>query len=123
MHEFAVTKQLLNLVRKTAEENHAEKVTDVYLRIGALRGMINEWIVRYFAFAGKGTITEGAKVHIETVPGSLVCRCGAVTPLSPGDLNAVCCSCGSKELRILTGVEFMLAGIGVSGSTQGEDHV
>ena len=83
MHEFAFTKVIYNRVRAIAEREGAERVTDVHLAIGELRGMINDWVARYFAYVGKGTITEGAEVHIETIPGSVRCEdCGAIAPMS-----------------------------------------
>lgn len=123
MHEFAVTKQLVKCVQQYADENEAEKVTDVYLKIGDLRGMVNDWVVRYFAYASKGTNIEGAKVHIETIPGRLVCQCGALTPLERGNMDAVCCACGGRNLRIINGTEFMLAGIGVVTRNEEDAHV
>ena len=51
MHEFAVTKLLFNEVKLYAEAKNAERVTDVYLAVGDLRGMLNEWVIKYFAYA------------------------------------------------------------------------
>lgn len=114
MHEFAVTKIILQHVQNYAEKNDAGNVTDVYLRIGALRGMINDWVERYFAYASKGTNVEGAKVHIQTVEGSLICSCGTIMPLAANSMPTECCACGGKDLRIRSGTEFDLLSIAIT---------
>ncbi|MEA4858339.1 hydrogenase maturation nickel metallochaperone HypA [Solidesulfovibrio sp.] len=125
MHELAVAKRIARVVVDCARQNRAAGVTDIYLRIGALRGIIGEWVRRYFVYASRGTVAEGALLHIDRVPGSVICRCGAVTPLEPGHLDDVACrECGGTELRLWSGREFTLVGIGVreKGGLENERH-
>lgn len=112
MHEFAVAKQILNHVEKYAEAHNAKKVTDVYLVVGNLRGMVNEWVTRYFAYASKGTVVEGANVHIHNTQGSLLCiQCNNIMYLGPDHMPTSCEKCGSKEIQLRSGMEFRIIGI------------
>jgi len=121
MHEFAVTKLLFNEVKLYAEAKNAERVTDVYLAVGDLRGMLNEWVIKYFAYASKGSIIEGAKVHIQTIPGSVQCQnCGEVLPLTPEYMPTVCPNCGEEKMRMKSGTEFIITGIGIIEKGTGE---
>lgn len=123
MHEFAFTKVIYNRVRAIVEREGAERVTDVHLAIGELRGMINDWVARYFAYVGKGTITEGAEVHIETIPGSVRCEdCGAIAPMSLDDMPDACPKCGGAKLRLKTGNEFLITGIGLVGPESDDEE-
>ncbi len=122
MHELAVAKRIVQWVVEYAEANGAARVTDIYMRIGALRGVIGEWVRRYCIYASRGTLAEGALLHIDRVPGSVMCRCGAVTPLAPGHLDDVACrECGCTELRLWSGREFTLVGICIQEKS-GLDH-
>ncbi len=112
MHEFAISKTILSHVKAYADANNAEKVTEVFLKIGALRGMISEWVERYFAYASKGTNIEGAKVHINVVDGSVICNsCSNIMPIDRGNTPIKCSLCGGYGLKIRSGLEFDLLSI------------
>lgn len=114
MHEFAYTKVIYDRVRYYAEQKNAVRVTDVYLSVGELRAVYNEWVIRYFAYVGKGSITEGAKLHIETIPGTVQCQnCGEIVPVSLECMPSTCPKCGEQKLRFRSGNEFFITGIGI----------
>lgn len=112
MHEFGYVKMIHNRVRAVAEQNNAEAVADVYLDVGELRDLVLEWIERYFNYAGKGTITEGAQIHINMIPGTVRCfNCGAIIPVGKGNYVTKCPTCGGEDLRMNTGKEFEVSRI------------
>ncbi|MCQ2560122.1 MAG: hydrogenase maturation nickel metallochaperone HypA [Clostridia bacterium] len=120
MHELVVTKQILEQVLSYAAENQAQKVLAVHLQIGALRGVVDEWMQRYFNYISRQTIAEGASLKICRIPGSVVCACGVITPIELGHLDEVVCSqCGGTNLRLWTGQEFILTGIEIYGKDEG----
>ena len=68
MHELSVTESILNIVLKHAQENGAEKVLTIGLKIGELSELVGECIQHYFDYLSKGTIAEGAVLEIERAP-------------------------------------------------------
>lgn len=115
MHELVVTKQLLTQVLQYAKANEVLKVTAIHLKVGALRGIVDEWLRRYFAYASQDTLAQGAQLQIQRIPGSVVCPCGVITPIELGHLDeAACQECGNRQtLRLWSGQEFILEGIEV----------
>lgn len=68
MHEMHLVKNLLSDLLKHANEQQAEKITKVYLRMGEFTE-INEEIVRFFfAENSKGSVAEAAELIIEKSP-------------------------------------------------------
>lgn len=68
MHEMHLIKNLLSDLLKHANEQQAEKITKVYLRMGEFTE-INEEIVRFFFTENsKGSVAEAAELIIEKSP-------------------------------------------------------
>lgn len=122
MHELAVTKQILTHVLDYAEKNEAERVTLIHMQLGRLRGIEYEWLKRYFTFASKGTVAEGAVISVDWIPGGVICQCGIVTPIILGQaLDEIrCMRCNGTKLQLHSGMEFILAEICVASKKGGE---
>lgn len=110
MHELAVTEEILRLAMDIAKKEDASQVTDIYLEIGKLSGIVDESVEFYWKEICKETICKDAVLHFEFVPASLLCRsCDHEFKLEH-DLIP-CPQCGSMDLRIITGEEFLLKSI------------
>jgi len=110
MHELPIVKQILSIVLRHAEENQAKKVTAVVLEIGEMHDLQAEWVERFFTFASRGTIAEGASIKVEKLP--IICHCSKcnenfVLPLRTSD-NLTCSVCGSDKFTPLTGKELFI---------------
>ena len=114
MHELAVTEELLKLVLKYAEENGAQRVVSINLRVGEMRDFTEEWMQRYFDYLSRGTIAEGGKIVLKTIPVKMECNeCNATfgADIRQADIN--CPGCGSARSRVTAGNEFIIESIGV----------
>jgi hydrogenase nickel incorporation protein HypA/HybF len=108
MHEMAVTESILKIVLEHAEMNKADKVATIYLQIGGLSDLEDEWLQRYFTYLSKGTIAGGAKLKIERTP--VVIKCG----VCPGSYevrlgqagNFACPDCGGNNGTLVSGREY-----------------
>lgn len=113
MHEMAITSNIVDVVVKYAENNDAEEVVSVNLVIGELRDIVDELMESCFRYLARGTVAENATVSITKVP--LKARCKECHVVFPADLHKpetlVCPDCGSKDLSIFTGKEFLIEGI------------
>ena len=107
MHELAVTESLLAIVIQSAQENDAQKVTDITLSIGALSSIIDDSVQFYWNHISKGTVAEEATLHFNRIPGALRCLdCG--TEFTLEDELSPCPNCQSINLNIIAGEEFQV---------------
>ncbi len=107
MHELAVTESLLEIVLESARENHARRVTDITLTIGALSSIVDDSVQFYWDHISKDTIAEKAVLHFNRLPATLKClNCDTKFMLT--DELTPCPNCHSINLTILSGEEFQV---------------
>jgi hydrogenase nickel incorporation protein HypA/HybF len=112
MHELATTREILEIVLRHAGRHDVRKVERIFLEIGELSDLEQEWIQRYFDRISRGTVAEAAKIEVEIRPCSFACGdCGTVFPARlPGGSSAAeelsCPHCGSAAVRMISGDEY-----------------
>ena len=111
MHEFAFAYQIFKVAEATAQKYSAKRITEVFLEIGELTLIVPQLLKESFKMATKGSIAEGAKLHIEITPGKIKCRdCGKEGTVTLDDeayLTGLqlfqCKYCKSKNTEVLEG--------------------
>lgn len=107
MHELAIVEALLETIVPKAEESGAKKILEVNFHIGEMSGIVPSCIHEYFALAGKGTIAEGAKLNLKTVPARIRCSsCGYEG--EPDKKNYCCPECKSFDFKLISGREYFI---------------
>ncbi len=110
MHELTLANSLVELAACHAANHGAERVTRINIRLGQLCGIAR---ALHFCFgpATRGTLCEGAELHITEVPLTAQCdACGGVkTPRTPFNLR--CPDCGGPVRKVLSGREMELVSI------------
>ncbi|MFZ5674569.1 MAG: hydrogenase maturation nickel metallochaperone HypA [Pseudomonadota bacterium] len=110
MHELTIAASLIAIACDHAEKQGAGRVTRMFVRLGAMRGIARSL---YFCFgpATRGTLCEGARLHIEEIPLTLFCAAckGEKTPRSLANLR--CPDCGRPSRQVLSGRELELVDI------------
>lgn len=107
MHEFAITKSLLDIAVEQAQKHNAVRVTNISLVVGEMSGVEDECMRFYFDLLGKNTIAYGATLTIQRVPMTAHCRdCGTTFPLV--DTGWLCPSCAGSNLEIISGRELYI---------------
>lgn len=116
MHELPVIGEILKIAVKHAETHHARKVARVRIRVGEMTDLYEEWMQRYFDFASKGTIAEGASIEVEWTPAVFRCEdCQKVFPVKIREVkDVVCPRCASSKVAFLSGREFFVKDIEVT---------
>jgi hydrogenase nickel incorporation protein HypA/HybF len=112
MHELAVTESLLNIALQHAQQAQAVRVTDLYLVLGQLSSIVDDSVQFYWDTISEGTICEGAQLHFERVPATLLCLDCSHAYTLPDQLIA-CPQCGSERVKVTAGEEFRLDSIDV----------
>lgn len=112
MHELPVTEEILKIAVRHAEKNHAKRVIRIFLVIGDLTDLIDEWVQRYFEYLAKDTIAKDAKLVIDRVPITVMCdKCKKPFVVDKREMNFNCPDCSEKGSELIAGREFTVKSI------------
>ena len=107
MHELSIVASLFEILEEKAKEQKAKKVTSVKVKVGALSGVVPEFLKTAFDVYKKDTIADEAELIIEEVPLKVKCqKCGA--EIVKDDFVFICEECASSELETLAGTELLM---------------
>ena len=112
IHEYSVTKGLVNIVLEEGKRANAARITEIRLVIGDLSTIIDDSVQMYFDIIAEGTLAEGAKLVFKRVPSEFMCKnCGHVfvKPVKGFD----CPNCGGVGTPTGKGKEFYVESIEV----------
>jgi hydrogenase nickel incorporation protein HypA/HybF len=114
MHELAVSRSILSVALRYAEEEKAIKVVSIGVSVGGLRGFVVEWMQRYFDYLSRGTIADQARLRISERPIVLECVCGERFAVTIESLRQpICPRCGQSDAELVSGNEFCVNDIEV----------
>jgi hydrogenase nickel incorporation protein HypA/HybF len=112
MHELSIALSLVDLAEEEAGRQGG-RVCTVYLRLGALAGVVKEALLSSYEMACADTVLEGSRLVIEEVPVVVFCpACQALRPLS-GLQAFTCAECGTPTPDIRQGKELELVALEV----------
>ncbi len=107
MHELSIVASLFEILEEKAKEQKAKKILSVKLKVGALSGVVPEFLKTAFDIYKKDTLAAESKLEIEKVPLRIRCqRCD--TEIVKDDFVFICEKCDSTELKTLSGTELLL---------------
>lgn len=120
MHELPIVKEVLEVVLRYARNNNAAQVRTVVLEIGGFHDLVPEWVEKYFHFASRGTLAEGAAIRIIKNPVILHCNsCGENVTIDFRNYGTVQCTlCNSHDVRLISGKEFMIREIEIQSQKE-----
>lgn len=112
MHELTIATSLVEIACAQAERVGAARVAEINIRMGQLTGIARSL---YFCFgsATRGTLCEGATLHIEEVPLKVMCtHCDEVkTPTALYSFR--CPDCGMPTPKVVSGREMEVISLGL----------
>lgn len=108
MHELPVTEEILKIVLQYARRHGVTEVKKVFLEIGALSDLEEEWIQRYFRKLASGSVAAGAAIEVKKLPCTFRCGGCGYTFTANLDTNEklLCPRCGEAEIRMISGDEY-----------------
>jgi len=110
MHEVGIMNDALEIAAEAARDSGVSKINRVRMKVGELSGVVPDALAFAFDVVSQGTIADGAKLVIETVPVSTACvDCGNQRP---GRGTAPCPICCGTSL-ITHGYELVVSSIEV----------
>lgn len=107
MHELSIVSNLFEILEEKAKEKKAKKITLVKLQVGALSGVVPEFLKTAFDIYKKDTIADEAELKIEKISLKVQCQ-KCLAEMVKNDFVFICDECGSRELKILCGTELLL---------------
>ncbi|MGN0316950.1 MAG: hydrogenase maturation nickel metallochaperone HypA [Lachnospira sp.] len=110
MHELPVTQGLCDLVVREADRAKASKVCSITVKMGAACDYVPEILQEYFDVLSEGTVANGAKLQIETVPITMRCNDCNKEYETP-HYNPFCPQCSGNHTSMITGNEFYVDNI------------
>lgn len=107
MHEAAIAEQILRTALPAAREAGAERILEIRLSIGALSGVVPDFLEKALEEMARGTPAEGARLVASYVPPLLSCPdCGRESEGKRGLYT--CPHCGSVKIRLIGGSGYTL---------------
>lgn len=107
MHEYSVVQALLEQTERYAEENGADTVTKVVVKIGAMSGVEPHLLEIAFNTFKEKTVCDGAEFVMTVQPVTVTCRqCGERSELEK--VRYRCPECESLDIDVVDGEEMYL---------------
>jgi len=113
MHELSIAMSILEMAQEEAQIRNV-RVEAVYLKLGALSGVVKEALLSSYEIACEGTPLQGSRLIIDEVPVVIFCaKCNAQRPIS--SLQLFCCpQCGTPSGDIVQGKELEVVALETS---------
>lgn len=127
MHEFSMAQGILNAVLETAEENDANKVTDIVIQIGKLAMLNPEQLTFMLNVLIEDTIAENANIVIEDVDVEI--KCYNCDYEGIGDVDdsdhylpmILCPKCESHRVNVLNGKDVTIKNISIEKEDEDDE--
>ena len=113
MHELAIAQGVLEIVQQYVPEEHAGLIRLVRIRVGRLSGVVPESLEFSFEAVVAGTPWRAAKLEIERIAAVSQCN-GCTASFEIGDLAFFCPTCGSTDIRLVSGRDLQVVEIEVA---------
>jgi hydrogenase nickel incorporation protein HypA/HybF len=92
MHEYPITKRIIEIAEEYADKNGADQVNAINLIVGDYSGYVASSIELYFDIIAEGSKCANAKLNIERVVPKLECtRCGELFVRKPFSFECPLC--------------------------------
>ena len=111
-----MVRSVVDIVLEEAEHAGATEVLGVYLTVGYSRDIVEDVFESMFAWMCRGTVAEGAVLHLTRVPFTVRCEeCGRIFPVNTRCRDTPRCpQCGASHYRLHSGMDFYVNDIEVT---------
>jgi hydrogenase nickel incorporation protein HypA/HybF len=111
MHELSIAYNLVEIASEAAHQAQVTQIDVVYLRLGALAGVVKDALLFGYDIATEGTPLAGSRLEIEELP--LVVYCPSCqTNQELNDIQLLQCPvCGAMTPQIVQGKELQIVSL------------
>ena len=105
-----MTIQIQSLLDTAIRRANGRRITSVRLAIGELKELSDDELQAKWGDVARGTLAEGASLHIRRIPAELQCMT-CFGKYHPEGANVSCPRCGSVGAKIIAGEEFSVEAV------------
>ena len=107
MHEYSIVQALLNQCEEIAQQNNADSITKVVVKIGKMSGVEPHLLEIAFNTFKEKTLCDNAHFVMNVQPLTIECNlCGTITQLD--EIYYKCPHCESLEVKVIDGEDMFL---------------
>lgn len=111
MHELSLCRSIYAIVERAAGDN---RIGAIRLDVGALRQVVPQTLQYCWGIVVDETALAGSYLDITQIPAEISCEhCEQSTRLT-GIPMMVCGTCGSGDIRVVAGDEFLLRSLDIA---------
>ena len=111
MHELSIALSIVDIAAETARKNGGGRVESLYLKLGALSGVVKDALLFSWEIACQGTKLENSRLEIEEIPVVVFCeKCHENKTLGAIN-NVVCPECETPATEIISGKELQVTAL------------
>ncbi len=115
VHEYSIACRLIEVVEtEMTERGITERPTALSVVVGEMSGVVPYALTQAFPIAATGTVCEGARLDVESVPLMLHCR-GCDHEWHAVEPFLICEECGGVEIDVLSGRELQVRSVEFGG--------
>lgn len=119
MHEMSYVIRFADMAMEAVESEPDAVIEKVVIEVGAMTGVLPEYLIKYYPEAVAKTRLEGSTLEVEMRPVAARCSvCKAEYEPSAGN-DYSCPECGSKEASIIHGRELNLLRVEIAQAEHG----
>lgn len=107
MHEYSIVQALMEQIENIADENSAQKVTKVIIKVGIMSGVEPHLLEIAFDTFKERTICEDSVLEMNIQPLTLRCR-GCEVESELKNVQYCCPECNSLDVEVVDGEEMYL---------------
>ncbi|MBQ7151493.1 MAG: hydrogenase maturation nickel metallochaperone HypA [Synergistaceae bacterium] len=116
MFEFLLTDSINRTVLALCKKGGWRRVRKILVKVGEMRRLNPELMTVIFAAISKNTPAEGAAMSVMIIPAVFQCKSCGRTGALPDPFKALCPSCESSDLKLISGMEFAIEVLEVEGN-------
>ena len=114
MHELSLVMSVVKTISNLCVQNKWKRVLRVTLKVGHFRQIEPEIFAFVYSSAIIGTSLEGSEISIIEMP--IIFKCHSCnTNSDTEELRFVCPNCGSVDVDLISGMEFIIESIEIGG--------
>ncbi len=111
MHELSIALSIVEMAEEESTQRGGAHVNAVYLKLGALAGVVKDALLSSYELACHGTGLQGSRLVIEEIPVRVFCpNCQLPRALASIQLFA-CPECQSPVSEVLQGRELQVSAL------------
>jgi hydrogenase nickel incorporation protein HypA/HybF len=109
MHELSIAMSILDIAREECERHASAGVEAIYLKVGALSGIVKGALLSAYELAAAETSFASCRLIFEDVPVVVYCQtCRAERPIESIQMFR-CATCGTPASEVLHGRELQIS--------------